>query len=132
MHESALTPARLTATQFMILGEIKARQSNPTQIVELARALLIERPRLNRSLHALEHDGFVRFVTPSEGRRGKRVELTTAGLAKYRQASPLWKYAQTQLDAVLGKQLAADLRDTMALMASLDVLASLNLKTPLL
>ncbi len=132
MYESALAPARLTATQFVILGEINARESNPPLIAELARTLLIDRARLNRSLRTLERGEFVRFVTHGEGRCSKRVELTVAGFTKFRQASPLWRHAQAQSDAVLGKQLATDLRDTLMLLASLDVVASLNFKTPFL
>lgn len=131
-YESALIPARLTATQFVLLSEIGARKTDLPQIAELSRTLLIDRLRLNRSLRTLERDGFVRFVVNGGERRSSRVELTAAGLAKLRQASPLWQYAQAQWDATLGKQLAADLRDTLTLIASLDLVASLNFKTPLL
>ncbi len=118
-YENALAPTRLTTTSFVILGEIKARKSNPPQIVELVRTLSVDRPRLNRSLRALERDGFVCIVTHGKGHCSKQVELTSAGLVNFRQAKPLWKHAQMQLDAVFGKQIVADLRDTLSLLASL-------------
>ena len=111
-YDDALRPAGITITQFGLLNMIKRYE--PESISDVAQMLDIERTSLSRNLKPLEKAGLVFRGNEGEGRR-RRVLLTTLGVAKLKEAAPLWRKAQSRIEAVLGEANLQDLYSALSL-----------------
>ena len=69
---------------------------------------------LSRNLKPLEKAGLVFRGNEGEGRR-RRVLLTTLGVAKLKEAAPLWRKAQSRIEEVLGEANLQDLYSALSL-----------------
>lgn len=121
VYDQTLAPAGVTVTQFSILGQLESRKERAPSMAELAEALGMDRSSMGHTLRPLERDRLVRFVTSSEDRRTKLIELTPAGLERYRKAHPLWQGAQIRFEKAFGKRAAADLRGVLGAVAALEI-----------
>jgi len=111
LYERHLSAAGLTPTQFSLLGAL-GRASSQTMI-ELARAMVMERTTLVRALRPLLRDGLVADVAePDAGGcpRRRRLTLTPAGRARLRDAHVYWRAAQDEFEHRFGARRAAWLR----------------------
>ena len=86
-----MRPLGLRSTQFTLL--VALARSSPIPMNRLATRLAIERTTLTRNLRPLVAKGWV-AIEPDEDRRVHNLRLTAAGLAKAREALPLWRAAQ--------------------------------------
>ena len=116
-YDRALRPSGLKITQFSLLSAV--RELGPVSITALAEVLGLERTSLSRNLRPLEKQGLIR-VSPEGYKRTRTVELTVAGRALWREARGLWEQAQSAIDAHLGAERAAQLRDLLADVSALD------------
>lgn len=117
IYDTAIGEAGLRSTQFSILAELQARAGHPPTLAELAEVLVLDRSALGHNLRPLERDGLVALVPGVDDRRVRRICLTDAGAARFREARVHWKRAQRQVAAVLGESEAAALRDALLAIA---------------
>ena len=122
LYDAMLAASGLRATQRAILANI-AREEAPT-MSELAAALVLDRTALNHNLKPLERDGLVAIAADPDDRRSRRVRLTRRGAARLAESETAWKRAQDIFEAAFGPKEAAALRNTLALVASLDLAAA--------
>jgi DNA-binding MarR family transcriptional regulator len=110
LYDDALRPAGLRCTQFSLLTLLKA--SGTVAMTRLAEAAVMDRTTLARNLEVLDREGLVR-IRPGEDARVREIELTRAGVAKLKEAFPLWREAQRTVREGLGpgrlSRLLADL-----------------------
>jgi DNA-binding MarR family transcriptional regulator len=118
LYDTMLAASGLRATQRAILVNI-ARDAAPTMSA-LAAALVLDRTALNHNLKPLERDGLITVAADPDDRRTKRVRLTRRGEAKLAESEAHWKRAQDIFETAFGSKEAAELRKTLALVASLD------------
>ncbi|MGU7768671.1 MarR family winged helix-turn-helix transcriptional regulator [Burkholderia sp. MR1-5-21] len=110
VYDQALGPAGIRVTQFSILHKLV--RNGPLAIGELAAAMAMDRTTLSANLRPLERDGLIDMV-PGEDRRMKNAVLTKAGLARYKEALPLWRSVQVQFEGRYGVRKAEDLRKSL-------------------
>jgi DNA-binding MarR family transcriptional regulator len=109
-YDHALAPANLRATQFSIL--YKLAKNGPITIGELASAMAMDRTTLSTNLKPLEREGLLGMV-PGQDRRVKKVVISNAGLARYREAFPLWQAVQDEFESNYGEKRAETLRNSL-------------------
>ena len=114
LYEDAFAQLNLTGGQFSIL--VAAALRPEVAISPLAEGLGMDRTTLSRALGPLERRGLVRLEKDPDDSRSRRVSITPEGDALLKRAVPLWREAQTRLEASL-----TDL-DPNALRAGLDQL----------
>lgn len=111
LYERHLSAAGLTPTQFSILGEL-GRASSRTMI-ELARAMVMERTTLVRALRPLLRDGLVADAADQASAgclRRRQLALTPVGRARLADANVHWRAAQDEFERRFGARRAAWLR----------------------
>ena len=118
LYDEMLAPCGLRATQRAILIYI-ARGGTPS-MGELSAALVLDRTALNHNLKPLERDGLVAVTVDDSDRRSKRVQLTKRGEARLAESAPAWRRAQERFEAAFGTRRAAELRETLELIAALE------------
>ena len=116
LYDDAMAPAGLRVTQFSLLRTLA--RSGPVRISDLAAAQLLDRTALSRNLDPLVERRLVKVV-PGSDARTREAELTRAGHAALRAATPYWQDAQTQVAERLGK---AKLGALIAVLADLEAL----------
>jgi DNA-binding MarR family transcriptional regulator len=110
VYDQALSPAQLRITQFSVLYQLA--KSGPMSIGELAIQLAMDRTTLSTNLKLLQRDGLIALVS-GEDRRAKVAEMTDEGLARYKQAFPLWRDVQTRFETNYGPKRAENLRRSL-------------------
>jgi DNA-binding MarR family transcriptional regulator len=116
LYADAMGFTDLRGTQFSLLTQISFLRE-PTQKA-LAQAMVMDLSALGHTLKPLIRDGLVELVPDDKDRRAKRVRLTLAGSQLQAELVASWKEAQRRFDAVLGAEKSAELRRTMAFLAS--------------
>ena len=97
--DEALRPFGLTHGQFSMMNGLN--RPTPPLMRDIADLLAMDRTTLTAALKPLERRGLV-VVTPDDrDRRGRRVALTTFGMAALAQAVPVWCAVHAQIDAGL-------------------------------
>ena len=114
LYDDALEPVGLKATQLGLMVEIArlsaAAGGKPPSLQELAARLAIQISALTHALRPLVRDGLVALNPDADDRRTKRGVLTPAGTTRLREATAHWAAANQQVEAVLGRDVAATLR----------------------
>jgi DNA-binding MarR family transcriptional regulator len=106
----------LTIAQFTLLQVLMRVGAVPQG--RLARILVLDSTTLTRTLRPLERKGWIRRRS-GEDRRERRIELTNSGRARFRQAVPAWKRAQSIVMRALGRRRWDTLQSDLALVARL-------------
>jgi len=104
VYDRVMEPAGLTVGQFGLLARLygaKARRE-VVPIGILAERMGMDPTTLSRSLKPLESSGLIDSSANAKDRRQRVVRITRAGITKLRQAVPLWRKAQRQIDDALG------------------------------
>jgi DNA-binding MarR family transcriptional regulator len=126
LYDAALEPCGLRSTQFAILAELDRRRATPPTMVELARALVVDRSALGHNLRPLERDELIALEESEEDRRRRHVALTPQGKARLVKARRLWARAQERFNAVFGESEATQLRSVLLRIANDERLARLR------
>ena len=100
VYDQALAPSGLKITQFPVL--VTASQQGPLPVARMAETLVMDRTTLSRNLKPLVRAGWVEMV-PGRDQRERLVQITPAGQATLKAALPLWRQAQVDIHASLGK-----------------------------
>jgi DNA-binding MarR family transcriptional regulator len=113
LYDAILASSGLRATQRAILVNVARSGGSPT-MGELAAALVLDRTALNHNLKPLQRDGLVTIVAD------KLVRLTKRGETRLADSETAWQQAQDRFETAFGAKQAADLRQTLDLVASLE------------
>jgi DNA-binding MarR family transcriptional regulator len=119
LYDAILASSGLRATQRAILVNVARSGGSPT-MGELAAALVLDRTALNHNLKPLQRDGLVTIVADRNDRRSKLVRLTKRGETRLADSETAWQQAQDRFETAFGAKQAADLRQTLDLVASLE------------
>lgn len=118
LYDAILAPSGLRGTQRAIL--VRIARSDSLTMGELAAAMVLDRTALTHNLKPLQRDGLVSVAPDKEDRRTRRVRLTKRGEAALADSHDAWRRAQEHFEAAFGAKQAADLRQTLEMVASLD------------
>ncbi|WP_050423287.1 MarR family winged helix-turn-helix transcriptional regulator [Bradyrhizobium tropiciagri] len=118
LYDQILAASGLRGTQRAILVYVK-RSGSPT-MGELAAALVLDRTALNHNLKPLERDGLLTITVDKNDRRSRLVRLTKRGEVRLDESQAAWLEAQERFETAFGARQAADLRQTLELVAALD------------
>jgi len=116
LYDDVLEPSGLKATQCVLLTQIYDL-GHPT-MADLARTLLMDLSAMRHSLGPLIRDGLVLLQVDAHDRRVKRVVLTRAGVANFKQAIKLWRNAQDRFEQAFGAARAEKLRSELKFVTS--------------
>jgi DNA-binding MarR family transcriptional regulator len=116
-YDQHLAGAGLRSTQFSILAKLK--RIGPLTINGLAAEMGMDRSTLGRNILPLERDGLISINPGSTDLRSKELQLTRAGIVRFRAGLKCWSAAQQGFEAAFGAQRAAALRALLG-----DVVAS--------
>jgi DNA-binding MarR family transcriptional regulator len=94
LYDDELRSAGLRTTQFSVLRVLAAQ--NEIRQRDLAERTVHEETTLTRNLRPLIEAGWV-AERPGRDRREKWLAITPSGLAKLKEARPLWKQAQQRM-----------------------------------
>lgn len=111
LYDRHLARAGLRTTQFSVLATLS--RQGPLAISQLAARMAMDRTTTGRALRPLEREGLV-VIGPGRDGRTRALTLSEAGLAKLKEAAPLWRDAQDAFEAGYGRREAADLRAALA------------------
>jgi DNA-binding MarR family transcriptional regulator len=103
--EAALTPFRLTPTQFLLLYRLQ--ESTGVSSAELARTLGVRPQSIVDLIGPLEREGLIKRREDPEHRRILRITLTAAGKRLLAQAIPVARQLEEELLANLNAEEAA-------------------------
>ena len=117
IYDQFLAPSGLRSTQYSILARLQRK--GPLTINALAAELVMDRTTLGRNILPLQRDGLIEIGAGRSDRRSKQLRLTTAGTARFRQASKAWQAAQAHFEDTFGIKRAEELRTLLE-----DVVAS--------
>lgn len=117
IYDEALRPAELKITQFTLMVAIEV--GAPSSISELADALGMERTTLTRNMSVLERSGLV-DIQENEQSRARKMVVTDKGLEVLAKAYPLWKEAQTKVEASVGEAGWADAKSALSTLSALN------------
>jgi DNA-binding MarR family transcriptional regulator len=108
--DRAFRPLGLTNGQFSLLMALN--RPEPAMIGSLAALLAMDRTTLTAALKPLVRRGLVEIGVDPADRRGRRLGLTSAGLALLAEALPAWRQEHAAIEARLGDadRLRAELR----------------------
>ncbi|MCC8981696.1 MarR family winged helix-turn-helix transcriptional regulator [Bradyrhizobium acaciae] len=118
LYDQALATSGLRGTQRAILVHVR-RTGAPT-MGELAAALVLDRTALNHNLKPLARDGLLTITVDKNDRRSRLVRLTKRGEARLAESQAAWLEAQDRFETAFGTRQAADLRQTLELVAALE------------
>lgn len=118
LYDQVLATSGLRGTQRAILVHI--RRSGAPTMGELAAALVLDRTALNHNLKPLERDGLLTITVDKDDRRNRLVRLTKRGEARLDESQAAWLKAQDRFETAFGTRQAADLRQTLELIAALE------------
>ncbi len=134
LYDDALAPLGLKATQVGLLAEIArfaaGNDGQAPSLQELAARLAIQISALTHALRPLVREGLVELISDETDRRTKRSLLTPTGKARLGEALVHWNEANERVEAVLGRDGAANLRALADQVASDDFLAAYSRKAP--
>ena len=99
LYDDLMAPSGLRVTQFSLLRALATHGT--ARMSDLARALLLDRTALSRTLDPLVERGLV-SIAPGRDARTREVSLTRAGARAIRGATPHWRRAQSQVAARIG------------------------------
>ncbi len=125
LYAERLAPIGLGLPQYSLVGMAWAcekQNGRAPSITELAAALDLDRTTLSRNLKPMLAAGLVEVI-PSGYGRAKLVRATREGRAAYRAGVALWRAAQDEAHAALGRQFGSLMQALEATIAGLPAAA---------
>ncbi|HXV32068.1 MAG TPA: MarR family transcriptional regulator [Sinorhizobium sp.] len=109
--DEALRPLDITNGQFSLMMSLN--RPEPPTISAVASLLAMDRTTLTAALKPLERRGLVQVFTDPDDRRLRRIRLTPDGERLLAEAVPIWEETHGAVDALLGDNGAARLRNDL-------------------
>ncbi|MGO4620410.1 MarR family winged helix-turn-helix transcriptional regulator [Ensifer sp. 2TAB8] len=110
LYDDALEPIGINVAQFSLLRHIERGQ--PISITELGRQTELERSTVSRNIKVLEGMDLVATGAGADQREAV-VELTENGRNILQDGAPLWQGAQDKIEAKLGVEDTAKLKELL-------------------
>ncbi|MBZ7925396.1 MarR family winged helix-turn-helix transcriptional regulator [Ensifer adhaerens] len=110
LYDDALEPIGINVAQFSLLRHIERGQ--PISITELGRQTELERSTVSRNIKVLESMDLVATGAGADQREAV-VELTDNGRNILQDGAPLWQGAQDKIEAKLGVEDTAKLKELL-------------------
>ena len=110
LYDDALQPIGINLAQFSLLRHIE--RDEPISMTELGRKIELERSTVSRNVKVLEGMGLVETGSGKDQREAV-VELTENGRRVLEDGAPLWQGAQDRIEARLGTDAAAQLKELL-------------------
>ena len=110
IYDAALAPVGIGVAQYSLLRTIERR--GPLSLTELGRITEHDRSTIGRNVRLLQRMGLVGPADTAD-RRESRIALTGAGQETLARAEAPWAEAQRSIEARLGGDAAARLRDQL-------------------
>ncbi|MBK5570329.1 MarR family winged helix-turn-helix transcriptional regulator [Ensifer sp. SSB1] len=110
LYDDALEPIGINVAQFSLLRHIERGQ--PISITELGRQTELERSTVSRNIKVLEGMDLVATSAGADQREAV-VELTDNGRNILQDGAPLWQGAQDKIEAKLGVEDTAKLKELL-------------------
>ncbi|MCK3778781.1 MarR family transcriptional regulator [Ensifer sesbaniae] len=110
LYDDALQPIGINLAQFSLLRHIE--RDEPISMTELGRKIELERSTVSRNVKVLEGMGLVETGSGKDQREAV-VELTENGRRILEDGAPLWQGAQDRIEARLGTDAAAQLKELL-------------------
>jgi len=107
-YDNEFAAVGLRATQFSILQQLSAH--GEMTITDLAQISAVDRTTMATNLKLLARRNLVAIEPSATDRRARIVTLTADGRARFTDALPLWRAAQSRFEESFGSGKAADLR----------------------
>jgi DNA-binding MarR family transcriptional regulator len=101
LFDEILKPSGLQITQFSVL--VGTYSLGSPKISELAKALVMERTTLTRSLKPIEKLGLIK-ITQGDDKRTYTVEITTKGKLALKKTLPYWEKARVNVSEEFGQR----------------------------
>jgi DNA-binding MarR family transcriptional regulator len=101
IYDEGLRPFGIGSTQFALLVVIGSME--PATRAEVGRHLHQDRSTLTRNLKLILSEGWAEEILNEASGRARPLVLTKAGKDLLRSAAPVWRVAQSQAKALLGK-----------------------------
>jgi DNA-binding MarR family transcriptional regulator len=98
--DQAFRPVGLTSGQFSLLNAINGPAAPPT-IGEVAATLAMDRTTLTANLKPLARRGLLEIVPDPDDRRGRRIRLTSEGMAALAEGMPIWESLHARIEEKL-------------------------------
>ncbi len=105
--DEAFRPLGLTNGQFSLLNAIN--RPEPPTMGSVASLLAMDRTTLTAALKALERRGLVAVSRDPDDRRSRRLRLTEEGGELLDEATPIWRSAHAEVDALIEQTDGEDL-----------------------
>jgi DNA-binding MarR family transcriptional regulator len=100
-YDEELRPFGIGSPQFALLGAISMIE--PATRAEIGRFHHQDRSTLTRNLKIILSEGWTEEIQGEASGRGRPIVLTKKGRDLLRSAEPVWRVAQAQAKALLGK-----------------------------
>jgi DNA-binding MarR family transcriptional regulator len=97
--DEALRPVGLTNGQFSLMMSLN--RPEPPGMASVASLLAMDRTTLTAALKPLERRGLVTVTPDSSDRRGRRLKLTSEGMALLAAGVPVWERTSQEVEALL-------------------------------
>ena len=110
--DKAFQPIGLRATQFALLADVSSRDSST--VGELADILLMDQTTVTRNVEILKKNGYVDVKTGDDDSRKRCISITESGIAKLKEALPLWEHAQILIEKRIGKEKYREFLNTLS------------------
>jgi DNA-binding MarR family transcriptional regulator len=113
--DDVFRPLDLTHGQFSLLMSLN--RPEPPSIGSVAALLAMDRTTLTAALKPLERRRLVKVSIDKEDGRSRRLTITPAGRALLAKAFPLWSRTHTELERLIPRGGADDLRAALQSLA---------------
>ena len=97
--DDALRPLGLTSGQYSMMMALN--RPEPPSIGSVASLLSMDRTTLTAALKPLQRRDLVTVMVDVADRRGRRLQLTSAGRALLARAFPVWRRTHAEMDRLL-------------------------------
>jgi DNA-binding MarR family transcriptional regulator len=113
--DDVLRPLDLTHGQFSLLTSLN--RPEPPTISSVANLLAMDRTTLTANLKPLERRKLLKVSVDKEDKRSRRLTITPAGRALLAKAFPIWKKAHVEVEFLIARGSADDLRAALRALA---------------
>ena len=113
--DAALRPLGLTNGQFSLLMSLN--RPEPASIGGVSALLAMDRTTLTANLKPLERRKLLKVSVDKEDKRSRRLTIAPAGRALLAKAFPIWKKAHVEVEFLIARGSADDLRAALRALA---------------
>ncbi|MET4561861.1 DNA-binding MarR family transcriptional regulator [Lysinibacillus parviboronicapiens] len=111
MYDKLLQPTNLKITQYSMLANIDHQQA--VSISKLGEILLLDQTTITRNVNLLKQSGYVAITPDKQDARTKILSLTDVGIAKLKEATPIWHEIQEKIINDIGPEKYKDFYETL-------------------